>query len=164
MDALTVPHTLVEEPEVVRAPTVDPTMGRPSKSDTLRKAVDALAIVPTRQRIFPLARKLYNVMLYLAQRQGLENDTYRATLTEITNKAHFHSRDLELVKNHLRQMNSTQVEWQSPTSDEGARWEVSNLIAHASIEEPGQGKAITVEWSFAPNIKRELLDLSLIHI
>ncbi len=158
MDALTVPRTLVEEPKVVRAPAVDPTMGRPSKSDTLRKAVDALAIVPTRQRIFPLARKLYNVMLYLAQRQGLENDTYRATLTEITNKANFHSRDLELVKNHLRQMNSTQVEWQSPTSDEGARWDVSNLIAHASIEEPGQGKAITVEWSFAPNIKRELLD------
>ncbi len=162
MDAVATSPALVEDPDLDqqsdsgRVPA--PTIGRPSKSDTLRKAVDALAIVPTRQRIFPLARKLYNVLLYLAQRQGLENDTYRATLSEITNKANFHSRDLELIKNHLRQMNSTQVEWQSPTSDEGAQWDVSNLIAHATIKEPGQGRAITVEWSFAPNIKLELLN------
>ena len=158
MNAVALPRKLAQDSHSAAAPVAAPTLGRPPKSDTLRKAVDALAIVPTRQRIYPLARKLYNVLLYLAQRQGLENDTYRAALSEITNKANFHSRDLELIKNHLRQMNSTQVEWQSPTGDEGSRWDVSNLIAHASIDEPGQGRAITVEWSFAPNIKRELLN------
>lgn len=137
-------------------------IGRESSSevqpDTLRKAVDALAIVPTKQRIYPLARKLYNVLLFIAQKQGLERETYRASLTEITSKASFNSRDLDLIKNHLRQMNSTQVEWQSPTKGEGARWDVSNLIAHATIEELGRGRPTMIDWSFAPNIKRELLD------
>ena len=132
--------------------------GEVDRPETLRKAVDALAIVPTKQRIYPLARKLYNVLLYIAQKQGIENDIYRASLTDIVSKAKFNSRDLELVKNHLRQMNATQVEWQSPAQGEGSRWEVSNLIAHASIQENGRGSPVMVEWSFAPNIKRELLD------
>ena len=128
------------------------------RSDTLRKAVDALAVVPTRQRIYPLARKLYNVLLYLAQAQGLEREVYQATLAEILQRAHFTSNDQEIVKNHLRQMNSTSVEWQSPTKGEGSRWDVSSLIAHAAIIEGVRGRNVTVEWSFAPNIKRELLD------
>src|SRR5581483_11801562 len=130
-----------------------------SKSaDTLRKAVDALAIVPTKQRIFPLARKLYNALLFLAQKQGWEQDIYRATLSEIVSKARFTSKDSEIIKNHLRQMNTTPVEWQSPTRGEGSRWDISNLIAHASVITSGSGRAIEIEWSFAPNIKRELLD------
>src|SRR5581483_7185466 len=129
-----------------------------SKSaDTLRKAVDALAIVPTKQRIFPLARKLYNALLFLAQKQGWEQDIYRATLSEIVSKARFTSKDSEIIKNHLRQMNTTPVEWQSPTRGEGSRWDISNLIAHASVITSGSGRAIEIEWSFAPNIKRELL-------
>lgn len=133
-------------------------VGQGGHTGTLNKAVDALAIVPTRQRIYPLARKLYNVLLYLAQKQGLDRDTYRAPLFDIVSKAKFNSKDLKIVKNHLRAMNSTQVEWQSPTAGEGARWDISNLIAHAAIEEPGSGKPVIVEWSFAPNIKRELLN------
>lgn len=142
--------------QVVRSPTLrESATERP---ETLRKAVDALAIVPTKQRIYPLARKLYNVLLFIAQKQGLEHDIYRASLADIVSKARFNSKDIELVKNHLRQMNATQVEWQSPAQAEGSRWEVSNLIAHASIIEGGRGRAVIVEWSFAPNIKRELLD------
>lgn len=128
-------------------------------ADIVRKAVDALAIVPTKQRIYPLARKLYNVLIFLAQRQGFESDIFRAPLREITTTAAFTSNDTEIIKNHLRQMNATQVEWQSPTRGEGARWEVSNLIAHAAlIDEGNVGSPVIIEWSFPPNIKRQLLD------
>jgi len=131
----------------------------PAKTqDTLRKAIDALAIVPTKQRIFPLARKLYNVLLFLAQKQGWERDVYRASLPEIVSKARFTSKDTEIIKNHLRQMNSTPVEWQSPSSGESSRWDISNLLAHAAVISHGNGNAAEIEWSFAPNIKRELLD------
>lgn len=136
----------------------------PNKKDTggdlVRKAVDTLAIVPTKQRIYPLARKLYNVLLFLSQRQGMEREIYTAALSEIVSHARFSSKDVEIVKNHLRNMNATQVEWQSPTRGEGSRWEISNLIAHATIIEQGSGRPTKIEWSFAPNIKRELLDPS----
>lgn len=128
--------------------------------ELVRKPVDALAIVPTKQRIFPLARKLWNVLLFLSQRQGMEVEIYTAPLSEIVTRSRFGSKDVEIIKNHLRNMNATQVEWQSPSRGEGSRWEVSNLIGHAAIIETGPGRPTMIEWSFAPNIKRELLDPS----
>ena len=38
----------------------------------LRKAVDTLAIVPTKHKISVLARKVYNVMMHHSQEQGVE--------------------------------------------------------------------------------------------
>ncbi len=125
---------------------------------TLRKAVDALAVVPVNKKIYMLARRLYNVLLYLAQEQGWQRDVYQAQLCDVMGKAQISSHDLEPIKNHLRSLNSTQVEWHSPGSNEIQRWDVSNLIGHASVIEQGKGRHTLVEWSFPPNIKKELLD------
>jgi hypothetical protein len=122
----------------------------------LRKAVNTLAIVPTKERIPLLARKVYNVMIHYAQHQGIERDLYRAHLRDIVNGLEFNSHNTEVLKQHLRQMVSTVVEWQSPTVGEGARWSVSALIAHADlIVEKGE---VVLEWSYARNIRQELLD------
>jgi hypothetical protein len=141
-----------------------PTRGRASRAlqladgDTrpLKKAVDALAIVPAKDKIFPLARKLYNVLLYFAQRQGTDEQIYRAPLRELVRVVDFNSHNTEVIKNHLRQLVATKVEWQSPTTGEGARWSVSTLIAHCDlILRSGE---LFIEWSYAPNLKLQLLD------
>lgn len=125
-------------------------------ADTLRKPVNALAIIPQSKRITPLFRKSYNVMLYLAQEQGLEKDIFRAPLSDVIRGLDFDSNDTSLVKKHLRAMASTTVEWQSPTSGEGASWAVSGLIGHAELKrERGQ---VWLEWSYSVWLKQELLE------
>ena len=123
----------------------------------LRKPVNTLAIVPTKSsKITVLARKAYNVLLYIAQEQGIERDVFRAPLQSILRGVDFNSHAREIVKGHLRSMVSTTVEWQSPTAGEGDAWNVAGLLAHAKVyKEAGEN---WVEWSFAPNIKHELLE------
>lgn len=122
----------------------------------LRKAVNTLAIVPKSARITALGRKSYNVLLHHAQDQGLEKDVYLAPLGAVIAGLDFDSNDHALIKKHLRAMVSTTVEWQSPTTGEGSVWNVSGLLAHAALKkERGQ---VWVEWSYAVNLKQELLE------
>ena len=126
-----------------------------SESDLLRKPVNTLAIVPKSARITTLGRKSYNVLLFEAQEQGLDKDVFRAPLERIIKGVDFDSNDHALIKKHLRAMVSTTVEWQSPTTGEGSSWNVSGLLAHARLsKERGQ---VWVEWSYAVNLKQELL-------
>jgi hypothetical protein len=123
----------------------------------LRKPVNTLAIAPTKSsKITVLARKAYNVLLYIAQEQGIEQEVFRAPLQSILRGVDFNSNAREIVKQHLRAMVSTTVEWQSPTAGEGEAWNVAGLLAHAKVYK--QSGENWVEWSFAPNIKHELLE------
>ncbi len=123
--------------------------------DTLRKPVNTLAIVPKSTRITSLGRKSYNVLLYEAQEQGFDKDVFRTPLERVVRGVDFDSNDHALIKKHLRAMVSTTVEWQSPTTGEGSAWNVSGLLAHAKLtKERGQ---VWVEWSYAVNLKQELL-------
>jgi plasmid replication initiation protein len=127
--------------------------------DLLKKPVNTLAIVPVSRKITVLGRKMYNVMLDMSQAIGIDNDVYRAPLTEIVSGIDYGSNDLELIKKHLRAMATTSVEWNSPTTGEGPKWTVCTLIAHATLtKEKGQ---IWVEWSYAKPIKQELLEPSV---
>ncbi|MCC7006976.1 MAG: replication initiation protein [Ottowia sp.] len=130
--------------------------GAQSPNLRIRKAVNTLAIVPKSERISLLARKIYNVMLHYAQRQGVDQPFYRVRLRDIAGGIDFNSNNTEVIKQHLRQMVSTVVEWQSPTTGEGSRWSLSGLVSHADITmERGE---LMLEWSYARNIKQELLD------
>lgn len=131
-------------------------LARASNGTALKKAVDTLAIVPTKDRISILARKVYNVMMHHAQLQGVDAQIYRVRLREVIQGIDFNSNNTEILKEHLRQMVTTKVEWQSPTKGEGARWGVSALIAHAELT--NVGGEVFMEWSYAPNIKQAILD------
>jgi hypothetical protein len=142
-----------------RPPVAARAQERGSAADVLRKPVNALAIVPQSVRITYLARKAYNVLLYEAQDQGIEQDVYRAPLEQIIRGVEFDSHDTALIKKHLRAMVTTSVEWQSPTAGEGVAWNVCGLLAHARLyKERGQN---WVEWSYAINLKQELLEPSV---
>lgn len=128
-------------------------------SEPLRKPVNALAIVPQSKKITPLFRKSYNVMLHLAQEQGMERDIFRAPISAVLAGLDFDSNDTGLVKRHLRAMATTAVEWQSPTTGEGASWAISGLIGHAEIRR--EGGQNWLEWSYSVRLKQELLEPSV---
>ena len=152
----------MDHPPVASQPgapgAVAPRRGRAvlaAEPELLRKPVNTLAIVPKSARITTLGRKSYNVLLYEAQEQGLERAVFRAPLDRVIKGVDFDSNDHALIKKHLRAMVSTTVEWQSPTTGEGNSWNVSGLLAHARLtKERGQ---VWVEWSYAVNLKQELL-------
>lgn len=126
------------------------------EDDPLKKPVNTLAIVPQSHKITVLGRKAYNVMLSIAQNQGIEKATYRAALSEIVSGLDYGSNDLDMIKRHLRAMASTVVEWHSPTTGEGASWTVCTLISHAHMTKTGG--QIWVDWGYAPPLKQELLE------
>lgn len=129
-------------------------------SSELRKAVEAIAIQPRSGKITLLTRKLFNVLLAVAQQADESGDTYRALLSDIVANSAFDSNDTALVKEHLRRMVSVQVEWSTGTSSQkpGRKWGISTLIADAEILEDAATRRVWVEFSFAPKIKKKLLD------
>jgi hypothetical protein len=131
----------------------------PSSAE-LRKAVEAIAIQPKSGKITLLTRKLFNVLLAVAQQADDSGDTYRALLSDIVANSAFDSNDTALVKEHLRRMVSVQVEWSTGTSSQkpGRKWGISTLIADAEILEDPATRRVWVEFSFAPKIKKKLLD------
>ena len=145
-----------EPPPARRARRSASTSARPDPEPLLRKPVNTLAIVPKSHKITSLGRKSYNVLLHEAQEQGLDKTVFQAPLERIIRGVDFDSNDQALIKKHLRAMVSTTVEWQSPTTGEGSSWNVSGLLAHARLSKlRGQ---VWVEWSYAVNLKQELLE------
>lgn len=127
--------------------------------DPLKKPVNTLAIVPQNRKITALGRKAYNVMLNIAQAQGIEKEAYRAPLSEIVSGIDYGSNDIELIKKHLKAMATTIVEWNSPTTGEGAKWTVCALISHATIVKKGNQNFL--EWGYAQPLRQELLSPSV---
>jgi len=121
----------------------------------LKKAQEAIAILPKSGRITLLTRRLFNSLLQLAQEDG-ELTMYRRRLSKVMANASFDSNNTEVVKEQLRRMASIQVEWNSTSGEGERRWGVSNLLADAEIiEERG---AVWIEWSYSEKVRMKLLD------
>jgi len=122
----------------------------------MRKPVNTLAMHPKTQKITLLGRKIWNKLLKEAQRQGMDEETHSAPLREIVRGIDYNSRDLMQVKKHLKAMITTLVEWQSPTKGEGATWDACGMLSHAKLE-ARRGGETWLEWSYAVNMRQELL-------
>lgn len=133
----------------------DPTEG----VSLLAKSVSTLAMIPRREKITALGRRTYNTLMYIAQqmlRAGKDQEVYSAPLTDVVRLLQYDSKDLELIKKHLRAMVNTSVEWQSPTAGETADWQVCALLSQARLY-PKSGQ-VWVDWAFAPALRQELLN------
>lgn len=120
----------------------------------LRKAVEAIAIKPRAGKLTLLSRKLFNILLAKAQGQGLSEPVHRIQLSELCSIAQFDSGDTELVKEHLRKMVSTTVEWSNGVKG-SRRWGITTLIGGVELIENGQ--RCTIEWTYSEQIKEKLL-------
>lgn len=119
----------------------------------VRKANEAIAIRPVGgEALTFLTRKLFNTMLFHAQKQGMQKRTFVMPLKAITKGADFDSHDIQLIKEHLRKMKRSEVEWNSP----GKEWGISSLVSEAVIrKEAGE---LVLYWEYGSSIQERLLD------
>ena len=129
---------------------VDP---QATPTSDLRKAVEAIAIRPQAGKLTLLTRKINNVLLAEAQRQGIDEPAYRIPLSKLCAKADYDSTNMSLVKDQLRKMASTIVEWNVGVKG-SRRWGVTSLISVEVIEDSNR---CTIEWSYPLQLKAKLL-------
>lgn len=120
------------------------------------KANEAITIRPKRGKLTLLSRRIYNALLYNAQRLGVDNPTYTIALADLIEDARFNSNNTELLKSHIRDMQATTIEWH--TSSGGAqRWTSTQLIGTVHIHEPGRGQTCTITWTYPDPIRERLV-------
>lgn len=139
-----------------------PTGGRqlqkavPREEQAVTKPNEAIAIRPKRGKLTLLSRRIYNVFLYHAQRQGVDKPSYTIHLSELIDDARFTSNNTELLKSHIRDMQATTIEWH--TSAGGRQeWTSTQLLGSVTIHEPGRGQACTITWDYPAQIRERLV-------
>jgi hypothetical protein len=126
------------------------------EEQAVAKANEAIAIRPKRGKLTLLSRRIYNVLLFHAQQQGVEQPKYSILLSELIDDARFTSKNTELLKSHIRDMQSTTIEWH--TSGGGRqKWTSTQLVGTVEIDEPGRGSPCTITWSFPEAIRDKLV-------
>lgn len=125
----------------------------PTDNNSFRKAIEAIAIKPHAGKLTLLTRKINNVLLAEAQEQGAQLGGYRIPLSRLCARADYDSTNTTLVKDQLRRMASTTVEWNTGVKG-SRRWGVTNLINVELVEE---GNRCYIEWDYPPKLKEKLL-------
>ena len=122
----------------------------------VQKANESIAIRPKKGRLTLLSRRIYNALLYHAQQQGVEERQYTLTLATLIGDSHFNSRNVALLKEHLREMQTTLIEWNSVGADE-QRWTSSQLLGAVEILERGSGYPVIITWTYPDKVRERLL-------
>lgn len=122
----------------------------------LQKANEAIAIRPKRGRLTLLSRRIYNALLFHAQQQGPDIGTYTLPLATLVGTAHFNSRNVGLLKDHIREMQTTLIEWNSAGPVE-KRWTSSQLLGTVEIVERGSGYPVILTWTYPDRVRDQLL-------
>jgi len=127
--------------------------GKETDPIELRKAHEAIFLKPTQgSRLSFVMRKAYNVLLKNAQEMGIDKEEYRISVTDMINHLEYDSHDYELLKNYLRKLQGTQVEWDTLGDDGKPDWGVTTLLSRIGI------KAGMITYTFESKIKSNLLD------
>ena len=129
-----------------RSPRSSEVATRP-EDQAVAKANEAIAIRPKRGKLTLLSRRIYNVFLYHAQQQGVENPSYSILLSELIDDARFTSNNTELLKSHIRDMQATTIEWHT-SGGQARQWTSTQLLGPVVIDEPGRGQACTITWTY----------------
>lgn len=131
-------------------------LNKGEEDQAVAKANEAIAIRPKRGKLTLLSRRIYNVFLYHAQKQGVDQPTYTLLLGDLIDDARFTSNNTELLKSHIRDMQATTIEWH--TSGSGKKqWVSTQLLGTVVIDEPGRGQACSITWSYPAEIRERLV-------
>lgn len=122
----------------------------------VQKANESIAIRPKKGRLTLLSRRIYNALLYHAQQQGVDERQYTIPLATLIGDSHFNSRNVALLKEHIREMQTTLIEWNSVGAGE-QRWTSSQLLGAVEIAERGSGYPVIITWSYPDKVRERLL-------
>ncbi len=128
----------------------------PRDEALVQKANESIAIRPKKGRLTLLSRRIYNALLYNAQQQGVDERQYTLPLATLIGDAHFNSRNVALLKEHIREMQTTLIEWNSVGTGE-QRWTSSQLLGAVEIAERGSGYPVIISWSYPDKVRERLL-------
>lgn len=117
-----------------------------------KKAVEAIHVRVTAGKLTLMGRKLFNVLLFNAQDQGVTRDRYSIPLSMLVSEYEFEGTHMSYLKESLRKLNTTQVEWDVFSADGKKKsWATATMISGAKIEDG------VLLYGFDQNIKEELL-------
>lgn len=136
----------------------------PGSKGILKKANEAVVMTPVNGDLIFLTRKLFNVLLYHAQQQGLkELDRYGIPVKLLKRDAGFNSKDLETLKDRARNLIRTTIEWgwagglDDPAAPNKV-WNVTAMMADLVIERHPETRELWVYWSYSSVLKKQLLE------
>lgn len=131
-------------------------------SNTLRKPVEALVMVPRTHKLTPLARKMYTVFLYVTQQTLKQmgaippgNYLFEAPLVDVLRAAGAEGQNT-MAKTYLAEMRKIEVSWDAPDVDYGPVHIGFNMISETRIVKR-EGMVI-LQWALPPTLLEVLAD------
>lgn len=122
----------------------------------LRKSERMLVLRASSVSLTLIARKMYNAMLYVAQRQGLERPRYSAPLSKLAKIIDYGGNDNAALKQIVREMQTCLIQWESPVGRGGVGWSSSQLIGGVEVGVvAGQN---VIWWEYSSIFKRDILE------
>ncbi|WP_029001052.1 replication initiation protein [Azohydromonas australica] len=122
----------------------------------LRKSERMLVMRASSVSLTLIARKMYNAMLYVAQRQGLERPRYSAPLSKLAKIIDYGGNDNATLKQIVREMQTCLIQWESPVGRDGVGWSSSQLIGGVELGVvAGQN---VIWWEYSSIFKRDILE------
>lgn len=131
-------------------------LARMDEESVVRKPNEAVAIRPTKGRLTLLTRRIYNALLFNSVKQGGGQGPFELPLATLIGDAQFNSRNVALFKDHIREMQTTLVEWNS-VEKAGQRWTSAQLLGTVTIEERGRGNPVMLTWTLPKDLGENLL-------
>jgi hypothetical protein len=131
-------------------------------SNTLRKPVEALVMVPRTHKLTPLARKMYTVFLYVTQQTlkqmgGIPpgNYLFEAPLVDVLRAAGAEGQNT-MAKSYLSEMRKIEVSWDAPDVDYGPVHIGFNMISETRIVK--RDGMVILQWALPPTLLEVLAD------
>ncbi len=115
-------------------------------------------MVPRTQRVTLTGRRMYNVLLHLAQRHletlqempAADEVPFQAPLAHILRTSGCSVEDRTVAKRYLREMKSLTVDWESTAPGDGIKYKGFNMLAEVVLEQ--RAGENWVSWTFPPTI------------
>ena len=166
-------HLIHDAPAAVEAPA-RPKVTRRAKETTglvrqrqLHKANEMIAMRPKKGRLTLLSWKIYNALLYHSQQQHADRlrknpdapglGSFSMHLADLLADAHYDSKSVGLFKEHIREMQTTLIEWNSNSASE-RHWASSQLLGGVEIHERGAPYPTTLSWNYPERVREHVLE------
>ena len=126
-------------------------------SAELRKPHEMIVMVPQTRRVTLTGRRIYNVLLQVAQARMAASDSlpladflFDAPLNALLRSTGSKGEDRTAAKRYLQEMQDLKVTWESTAPGDGVKWRGLHMLTEVVLEiRKGEN---WVSWSFPPSI------------